>query len=68
MRYKRPKIKTFNSSDLMEIMGPGCAASGTLNMDMYRGTMLEKTYEYRLAEKVDLGMDGIEKVQEVHHA
>lgn len=70
--YKKPGIRTFGCSDVLEKMGPGCAASGTLNMDMYRGeeAMLEKTYEYRVAEKIDLeikNLDSIEKAGEVAH-
>lgn len=62
MKYIKPCIRTLNCSEVLEAMGPGCAQSGTLNVDVYRGAMLEKPYEYRLVQKVDSGIKGLERI------
>lgn len=69
--YRKPVLRTIGCLDLLEMMGPGCAQSGQLNMDMYRGSaMLEKACEYRFAKKMDLNiksLDNKDNVQEVAH-
>lgn len=65
--YRKPVLRTFNCPDLLEVIGPGHAGSGPVNIDVYRGAMLKKTYEYRIVKVVDID-NKIWKIQEVEHA
>lgn len=67
-KYNKPLIKTFSSSEAIELVGPAQAASATLNIYGGRTSSLDNPHivEYRMV-KTEIN-HGIIQHKEVYHA